>query len=553
MSGRVIRRIGRRIGLGVVLAVGVIAANIGGAPGIAGALAPQDPQVPASSGGVVSLPIRVVNGHLIVLTDLVGFRYTNEASFEISLEYPDALTLHPDQYDWLSIPPGDVGLGDGPQVRLLIQGGGRLSIPAKDVVPERSADRVAFQNSMTKLHSKALGERKLKGTIGIGLLRRYFVSIDVAGKRMILAPPREPSPRPEAASDTVDVTLPFEYVNNRVQVSSNVGDDRRGIFVVGGTNYDTFIDTRVVKTMGKPAGDVSPVWLADQAANGRRIDVSQYLAFRPKPFGLSATPGADSPLVITGVNFLENFQVDLDWVNQRMGVTQRKAPVYPKTDFLFFEAESRGTPEALEAFLQAHPDSRLGQDAADLLIRKRLEQEGSTDAEVMKALSWAIRTTPADRRIETCLTYVEMFDKLPNRTSLAIAAGDEGLKYSREAFDARTVYAMHHRIGQLEMKRQEWDEAWKHLLSAAFMAPDDLNVILDLARVYDKQGEVRRAYARYKRLSVAPGAPPDIAAEIKAAMERLRKQLPKDDPLLRDEAVPVTGRGRGGGGGRNER
>jgi hypothetical protein len=85
------------------------------------------------------------------------------------------------------------------------------------------------------------------------------------------------------------------------------------------------------------------------------------------------------------------------------------------------------------------------------------------------------------------------------------------------------------------------------------MAPDDLNVILDLARVYDKQGEIRRAYARYKRLSVAPGAPPEIAAEIKAAMERLRKQLPKDDPLLRDEAVPVTGRGRGGGGGRNQR
>ena len=88
----------------------------------------------------------------------------------------------------------------------------------------------------------------------------------------------------------------------------------------------------------------------------------------------------------------------------------------------------------------------------------------------------------------------------------------------------------------------------KHLLSAAFMAPDDLNVILDLARVYDKQGETRRAYARYKRLSVAPGAPPEIAAEIKSAMDRLRALLPKDDPLLRDE--PVTGRGRGAGAGR---
>ena len=538
MTGRNLRR----MGLGIALAIGVLAAPLRDTNGVAEAQA-QD--------GTVSVPIRVVNGHLIVLTDLVGLRYTNEASFEISLEYPDALTLHPDQYQWLGIPPGDIGLGDGPQIRLLIQGGARLSIPAKDVVPEASADRVAFQNSMTKLHSKALGERKLKGTIGVGLLRKYFVSIDVAGKRMILAPPKEPLARPDAATDTVDVTTAFEYINNRVQIATHVGDDRRAILAVGGTNYDTFIDTRVVKTMGKPAGDVSPVWLSDSAATGRRLDLSQYLALRPKPFGLSATPGADSPLVITGVNFLENFQVDLDWVNQRLSLSQRKAPVYPKTDFLFFEAEAKGTPEALEQYLQTYPDSRLGPDAADLLIRKRVEQEGATDADVMKAVAWAIRTTPTDRRIETCLTYLDMFDKLPNRTSLAIAAGDEGLKYSREAFDARVIYDLHHRIGQLEMKRQNWDEAWKHLLSAAFMAPDDLNVILDLARVYDKQGEVRRAYARYKRLSVAPGAPPDIAAEIKAAMTRLRALLPKDDPLLRDE--PVTGRGRGGGVGRNQR
>jgi hypothetical protein len=508
------------------------------------ASAQQTPESP------VSVPIRVVNGHLIVLTDLVGLRFTNEASFEISLEYPDALTLHPDQYQWLGIDPNDLGLsGDGPQIRLLIAGGVRLSIPAKDVVPESSADRVAFQNSMTKLYSKELGERKLKGTIGVGLLRRYHVSIDIANKRMILAPPRDPGAAVDAAAaDAVDVTAPFEYVNNRVQMNTNVGDDRRAIMAIGGTNYDTFIDTRVVKTMGKPAGDVSPVWLTDAGASGRRIDVSQYLAFRPKPFGLSETPGADSPLVITGVNFLENFRLDLDWVNQRLGLRQSKTPVYPRVDFLFFEAESRGTPEALEAYLQTYPDARLGPDAADLLIRKRVELEGSTDADVMKALGWAIKTTPADRRIETCLAYLNKFDQLPNRTSLAIAAGQEGLKYSREAFDGRVVYDVHHRIGQLEMKRQNWDEAWKHLLSAAFMAPDDLNVILDLARVYDKQGEVRRAYARYKRLSVAPGAPPEIAAEIKDAMDRLRKQLPKDDPLLRDETPP--GRGRGGGVGR---
>ena len=509
-------------------------------------------QVPASQG-TATVPVRVVNGHLIVLTDLIGLRYTNEASFEVSFEYPDALTLHPDQYRWLGLNPNEL-LGEPPLIHLLVAGGIRLSIPANEVAVETSEERLEFQNSMTKLHSKELGERKLKGTIGIGLLKRYLMTLDVSGRQLMLAPPREARPDAAAGGEPADLTMPFEYISNRIQVPMRLGDDRRAILVLGGTLYDTFIDSRVARQLGKPAGDLNPAWLADAGSSGRRIDLSQYLAFRPKAFGLSATPGLDSPLVITGVNFLESFRVELDWVNQRVALTSRKVPSYPWQDFAFFEAESRGTAEALEAYLTKYPNERLSADAAALLVRKRLEEDGSKDADVMKALQWAIKTTPANRRIETCLEFVETFAEAPGRTTLAIAAGEEGLKYSREAFDARVVYALHHRLGQLEMTRQNWDDAWKHLLSAAFMAPDDPLIMLDLARVYDKQGQVRRAYARYKRVAATPGAPPEIAAEIKSAMDRLRKQLPKDDPLLKDETPPATGRGGragGGGGGRS--
>jgi len=504
-----------------------------------------DGRLAARTQEPAAIPVRVVNGHLVVLTDLVGLRYTNEASFEISLEYPDALTLHPDQYRWLGLDPNDLGLADPPLVHILIAGGIKLSIPAREIAVENSEERLEFQNMMTRLHSSDLGERKLKGTIGVGLLKKYHVTLDLSEKQMVLAPPREESAEATSAASS-DLVVPFEYVNNRVQVATSLGDDRRAPLVLGGTNYDTFIDSRVTKAMGKPAGDVSPVWLAGSGAEGKRLDLSQYLAFRPRPFGLAATPGADSPLAITGVNFLEYFRVELDWVNQRVALTQRKVPAYPQQDFAFFDAESRGTAKALEAYLGKYPASRLSADAASLLVRRRLEQDGATDADVMKALEWAVNTAPANRRTEACLSYLETFDALPDRTALAIAAGKEGLKYSREAFDARAVYAVHHRLGQLQMKQQQWNEAWKHLLSAAFMAPDDLAITLDLARVYDKQGQVRRAYARYKRVAAAPGAPSEISAEIKSAMDRLRTQLPKDDPLLRDEQL-ATGRGGRGG------
>jgi len=516
------------------------------AAGLCALAGAADVQVAARAQESTSLPVRVVNGHLVVLTDLVGLRFTNEASFQISLEYPDALTLHPDQYRWLGLDPNDLGLADPPLVHLLIAGGIKLSIPANEIAVERSEERLEFQNMMTRLHSSDLGERKLKGTIGVGLLRKYHVTLDLSEKQVVLAPPRDSSTGP-ASGDMADLVVPFEYVNNRVQVAAALADDRRAALVVGGTEYDTFIDSRVARSLAKPAGDVSPLWLAGSGTEGKRLDLSQYVAFRPRPFGLAATPGADSPLVITGVNFLEYFRVELDWVNERIALTQRKVPAYPQQDFAFFDAESRGTAEALEAYLQKYPASRLSPDAASRLVQRRLDQDGGTDADVMKALEWAVRTSPANRRTEICLSYLENFDALPNRTALAIAAGKEGLKYSRDAFDARAVYSVHHRLGQLQMKQQQWNEAWKHLLSAAFMAPDDLLITLDLARVYDKQGQVRRAYARYKRVAAAPGAPPDISAEIKAAMDRLRPQLPKDDPLLRDDQ-PAAGKGGRGGG-----
>ena len=492
-----------------------------------------------------TIPIRVVNGRVIVLTDLVGLRYTNEASFEISFEYPDALTLHPDQYGWLGLDPNDLGLGESPLIHILISPGIKLSIPAKEVVAETSEERVAFQNAMTKLHSADMGERKLKGTIGIGLLKKYFVTLDLVEKQLILAPPKDTG-EASATADLADVVItPFEYANNRIQVGLSYGDDRRGVLAIGGANYDTVIDSRVTKPLGKPAGDVSPLFVADSGTAGKRLDLSRSLAFRPRAFGLAATPGVDSPLVITGVNFLEQFRIELDWNNQRLALTQKGIPRYPQQDFAFFEAESRGTPEALEGYLTKYPKERLSADAAALLVKSRLDAAGAADADVLKAMQWAVNTAGVGRRTETCLEYAMSFGEMPGRTDLAIAAGKEGLKYSREAFDARVVYDLHHLLGQLHMKQSKWTDAWKHLLSAAFMAPDDLEIALDLARVYDKQGQSRRAYARYKRVAAAGGVPPEIGAEVKSAMDRIRVLLPKDDPLLRDEKAAA---GKGGGG-----
>jgi hypothetical protein len=509
-----------------------------------------------SQSGALVLPIRVVNGHIFVLTDFQGLRYTNEASFEISFEYPDTLTLHPDQYNWVGINPNDLGLGEPARVHVRIEPGIDLAIPVKELAIEQSSERLEFQNMMTRLHASGLGERKVKGTIGVGLLRKYHVTLDVHDQQLILAPPREPG-EPVAAAELADLVIrPFEYVNNRIRVPMRYGDDAAGRMVLGGSNYDTLVDSRVAARLSKPAGDIGPVWLADSVAPGeKRVDLSRYMAFRPKPFGLTPTPSADSPTIIAGVNFLEHFRVELDWNNQTLALTQKKAPSYPQADFEFFKAETSGSSAALRAYLEQYPDARLSREAASLLVTWLVEKDRAPDADVLEAVTRAVQMSMTGRRTETALSYLGQFAETPERANLAIEVGKMGLEHSREAFDARVVYAMHNALGQLYFKKDDVTSAWRHFLSAAFMAPEDMSIVLNLARVYDKQGQVRRAYARYKRVAGSAGLPPDVSAEVKAAMDRLRPQLPKDDPLLIEDAprppagVPPRPGGRGGGGG----
>ena len=500
-------------------------------------------QAPSATG---MIPVRIVNGRLIVLTDLVGLRYTNEASFEISFDYPDALTLHPDQFRWLGFDPNDLGLGDQQQIHVQVINGPRLSFSARDVAQETSEARLQAQNDMTKLFSDGLAERKLKGTIGIGLLRKYHLTLDIAAGQLILAPPAEPADPSAVSNPNADVVTTFDVVNDRIAIPIAHADGQRAVMTLGGTEYDSPIDTRVTTPLGKPAGNLQPIALTEVGAGARRLDLSRYLAFRPRRFGVAPTPAADSPLVIAGVNLLEKFRIEIDWTNQRIAWTAKAPPAYPQEDFAYFEAETAGTMDALEGFLKTHAESRLSAEAASLLMDRLLEREQVTEADVRRVLPWAVRTALPGRKTETLAAYVEKFVEQPGREALAIAVGKEALTYAREAFDARAVYALHHRLAQIYMAQQAWNDAWKHLLSAAFMAPEDMEIALDLARVYDKQGQARRAYSRYKQVGAAPGVPPEIAAEIKAALDRLRPQLPKDDPLLRGES---TRGGRGGGGG----
>lgn len=490
----------------------------------------------AQAGGSLVVPVRVVEGHLMAIgfvTNRAGD--VNDLSVELSFEDPGVFTLHGDQYGWLD---------DAPVVKLLLKPGAEFKFSAAEVKPETRPEREQMQNELTRFHSNKLDEHKAKGTLGAGFFRKYHVVLDVAAGTLAL------SPLETGAALKGQVVRPFEWRGNRLWMPVQYGAGKTGLMLLGGDAYDTFIDSEVAKSLGKAAGDVTPVWLGGESG----IDLSRQMALRPRP--LAAT-GAT---FVTGVNLLEAFRVEVDWNSSRIAFTPSRQVEYPKGDLAYFQAEIADKPEAFQAYLEQYPATRLSAQAARRLMEGRIKQVGATDEALMQALQWVAKTSVPERQMENCTPYVRAFRAMPGRDALVVQAGLFALQYSRQAVTVQDTYRLHNIIGEAYMKQDKVKEAWKHFLSAAFMPLDNntdlihnIAVNYNLACAYDRMGRATRAYSRFVRTQemLAPlmeqvaGIPADAElspadretveflkkadATVKEALPRLKAKIPADE------------------------
>lgn len=493
----------------------------------------------------VTLPLRIVDGHIIVAVTLYDRGGLDEAiTVELSLDNPELLSLHDDELGWLKLDSAAIRRGDDVNVRATFAAGVTLLLPAKDIKSEKSGARVDEQNRLTKFFPNQLDERKLKGALGLGLLKHYDVVLDLKERQLVLTPavtvpdaavaPALPSP---SDADGADFTGTFELRNGQITlpVTSPAGPSAR--MILGSSHYDTLIDPAAAKRLNRPAGDVAPVALVGTG----ELELSGLVAFRPKAWGPTPAAGTEAPLLLSGVNLLESFRLEIDWAASRVRFIKQDTPAAPAADQAYFKAEVTGTADAFQAFLEAHPENRLGAEAAKRLITLRLDEWGADDDSVIKALQWIADTSAPERRTENCLAYVNRLATMPGRAALAIRAAQLALKYSRQAITVQDVYRLHRILGEQYLEENDLQLAWTHLLSAAFVPIDRdpehaFRVALNLARVYEKQGRLTRAYSRYKAALAVPGAPitKDVKTEITAAMERLKTRIPADDLKLLD-------------------
>jgi len=502
---------------------------------------PYDVQDPVFTGGATArLPVSIIAGRLVVTCDVSTSRRRLPANLFIDFESPSTLELHNQAAAGLK-----AEAPDGSTIPITVHLPGlEFSVGRRQIGDDKYLDR------FTRWHSIALGEVAVIGTIGGRVLKDFEVTFDLAAGELILEPKRAVSDVPaglpaSTESLTVDLRGGLVWIPARLGAGSA---SRTGVFALGSGAYDTTVDWDLAAGLGHPAGDVGPARLGDNAT----LDLSKHVALRPSEVPYAHPDGA---LGVLGLGFLKDFRVEIDRTNSRVYITPTAPAAFPQDDLALFQASwddwgPREDPDALEAWLdtwcpapaegegndEPEPElPRLAPEAARDLVELRL-YEGADAETTRRALGWADRTTPADLRSTAALEMMDLASSIGDTRAL-VAAGELGVTGGRDDRYPDAVHKVHAKMGTALLDMGEGDEAWRHLLSAAFGMPDDGAVNLGLGRYYESQaqdlvakgdashaaGRFRRAFSRFLQAAIRPGTGP---AGVEA-IERVQAALAK--------------------------
>lgn len=453
------------------------------------------------------VPVTIIAGRLVVSCDLSTPFRRLPANLLVEFEGAHGLVLHNK-----AAAPLRCENSDGTTIPI------RIHLPDFDLeVERRELGDEEFMEDFTKYHSEELGENALVGSIGYEVLREHKITFQLASRVLEFAPlgeaPTAPV-RPERQGDGSWI-LPLSEHAGMLWMGVTLKDGTPFALAVGCSQYDTRVDQMLCEELRAPAGDLGPLHLGG-------IDLSQFVALRPEPLALVHP---DSPLGVMGIGLLKHLNLTVDRRALTAHVRVSREPEFPQSDRAFFEARVTEEADELEAFLDQYGDKRLAHEAAELMLTWRFDEVAPSE-ETSRAIGWIAKTTVEDLVTTRMLDLmVELSDE--GRMDEVLSAGELAVESGRKDRYPNAVHRVHGRMGRERLARDEGDQAWRHLLSASFGLPEDGPINLDLGRLYESQGRLRRAFSRYLQAVLSPESGPDALE----SMTRVQLLLDTDEPF----------------------
>ena len=431
------------------------------------------------------IPVSVIEGRLVVRCD-VSTRF-RRIPVNLFLDYEETcgLQLHNQAASGLKSETQD-----GRSFPITVH------LPGIDLeVERREIGDDKYLDDFTRWNSIALGEVSVVGTIGAKLLKDYYVIFDLDAGFIELEAPREREQSPaEPAPGVTRVTT--TTINDIVWLPVTYDGGTQAAMVLGTGNYDTLVDGFLADDLGAPAGDIGAVKLSG-------YDLAEFVALRPGDVNYMHPDGA---LGVTGIGLLEHFRVEVDRVNHCAYIEQMRPAAYPAGDLQFFTAMVDEDKPGITAFLEANPRHRLALEAARLLVTLNLID--GVDVETMRpAVAFVNDASPEDLRATSALALMKTCNAF-GYPEHVILAGEVGIEGGRDDRYPDAVHKIHARLGEVQLELGNQDQAWRHLLAAAFGMPEDGMVNLNLGRFYEAQGRHKRAFSRYLQAAIKPDSGP---------------------------------------------
>lgn len=456
-----------------------------------------------------AMPARVVDGRLVISCDVSGRDLRGPANLWLDFDGAYGFQLHDN-----AAKPLPAETSDGLSLPLTVHFADfTLKIPWREKGPEKDFE------SFTKYNSTALGETALVGALGAHILKHFDVIFDLPRGQVVLKKPGALAGRTEGKTD-LEILTPVTVRNDLVWLPVTLNDAKgriNRVLAVGSSRYDTLIDNRLCKLLGRPAGNVGPMCCDT-------IDFAPYVAFRPAEVAMTHPDGLAG---VMGNNLLENFRIHIDRESNLATLQSAQEPSFPEEELAFFKAMVARDPQSILAWLKEHGQSRLGREAAELLLTLFTANAAGPEKK-LQAIKWINDTMPEDLRAARML---DLMEELADRgdVKLGIAAGELGLKTGRAGRSPKSNYDLHGRLGELLLPTDN-RQAWRHLLSAAFGMPEDGMVNLNLGRCYEADSRFKRAFSRYIQALIKA----ESSEQALEAMSRLDAKLPADQRMSLD-------------------
>ena len=442
--------------------------------------------------------MRVVDGRLVTACDISGPNRRIPVNLFVELETKSGLQL-----DNRAAGPLGIERSDGSTSPI------KIHFPDFALeVPRRELGDAEQLDHFTKYHSTELGENAVVGVMGAQLFEGWHLTLDLAEGWIELSEENAATgERPQSRQG--ELVVPITVENDLCWLPVRYAGGRPAAFAIGTARYDSIIDAMVAEGQGRPAGNLEALMLLD-------LDLTDFVALRPEEV---VQVHADGVAGVMGVNLLKHLKVEIDRVNRWARIEVRSEASFPAEEVGFFGAMVGEDPDAVETFLEENPGNRLAREAAELLLELRLDQF-APEPQTRRAVGHIVATQKEDLRSTRALDLmIEMGDA--GEMDLVLHAGRQGVEHGRDDRYPNAVHRIHGRLGRALLEQEQGDEAWRHLLSAAFGLPEDGPINLDLGRFYESQGRHRRAFSRYVQAVIQPESGPEALAALQAIQPKL--------------------------------